>query len=487
MGNKHAQRISHATPPPSGRQPKLNVASRQIDGLRTQLEKYHQIFAPLFQRQEQRQWSLKYMEGQMLDLERKSIEPMARALEGGNVQAMQQFTSASGWNDDVIIRAHQREVGKTLGQKDGVIIADGSDFPKQGENSVGVARQYCGALGKTANCQAAVFLAYASDRGHTLLDRRLYMPQHWFSSEYDARREECEVPETLSFQTKNELVWSMLEPLLDDESLPFELIMADEALGHDNKLLNKIAAKNKTYFVEIPCDTPVLWRQPKMFVPKGQSGRRGRHATKARLAADASAPKCVDDLAKALKKKYWRRVIVHEGSKGPQEVEIAVLYVVFTLKGLPVRKEWLIVRRKSSRQPLAKWKFFRSNAPKKTSWKKLARWTAWRWPIETTIEECKGDLGMDHYEVRNWRGWHHHMTMTMLSHHFLVRIRVEMGDDAPALTVSQARQLLKVILPKRELDAQALLQEIQRTQQQNYNAYRSHRKRRRRQKAALST
>ncbi len=487
MGNKHAQRISRATPPPSGRKPKLNIAPRQIDGLRTRLKTYHETFAPLFQREEQRHWSLKYMEGQMLVFERKSIEPMARALEGGNVQAMQQFTSASPWVDQEIIHVHQQEVGKTLGQEDGVIIGDGSDFPKQGENSVGVARQHCGALGKIANCQAGMFLAYASARGHTLLDRRLYMPQDWFSSEYAALRKECEVPQTLTFQTKNELLWSMLEPLLDGEMLPFKWVAADEAFGRDTKLLNKIAAKNKSYFVEIPCDTPVFGRQPKMVVPKSQSPHRGRRATKPRLAPETPAPKRVDELAKALKKKHWRRVIVHEGSKGPLEVEIAILYVVFTKNGLPVRKEWLVVRRKSSRQALSKWKFFRSNAPKRTSWKKLARMTAWRWPIETTIEQCKGELGMDHYEVRNWRGWHHHMTMTMLSHHFLVRLRVEMGDEAPALTVSQARQLLNVILPKREFDGQAMLEEIQRTQQQNYAAYRSHRKRWRHEKAALST
>jgi SRSO17 transposase len=269
--------------------------------------------------------------------------------------------------------------------------------------------------------------------------------------------------------------------------LPFKWIAADEAFGRDTKLLNKIAAKNKSYFVEIPCDTAVFGRQPKMVVPKSPSGRRGRRATKLRLAPETQAPKRVDELVKALKKKHWHRVIIHEGSKGPLEVEVAILYVVFTKNGLPVGKEWLVVRRKSSRQALSKWKFFRSNAPKRTSWKKLARMTAWRWPIETTIEECKGELGMDHYEVRNWRGWHHHMTMTMLSHHFLVRLRVEMGEDAPALTVSQTRQLLNVILPKREFDGQAMLEEIQRTQQQNYAAYRSHRKRWRHEKAALST
>jgi hypothetical protein len=198
-------------------------------------------------------------------------------------------------------------------------------------------------------------------------------------------------------------------------------------------------------------------------------------------------PQRLDELAQLLDARHWRRVIIHEGTQGPVEVEVAVIRVVFSENGLPARAEWVVIRRHSPPQPRSKWKFFRSNAPEKTSWKKLAEMTAWRWPIESTFEECKGELGMDHYEVRNWRGWHHHMTMTMLSHHFLVRTRVEMGDDAPALTVSQARQLLQVVLPKRRFDAKAAREEIQRTQQQNYAAYRSHRKRRRKQKPAKPT
>jgi len=486
MTYKHAQRVSSATPPPSGRKPTLNIAPRQIDGLLAQLETYHEIYSPLFQRPEQRYWAFKYMQGQMLNIERKSIEPMARALEGGNVQAMQQFTSASPWQDAVIIRTHQHQVGTTLGRKDGVIITDGCDFPKQGDNSVGVAHQHCGVLGDTANCQAGVFLAYASEFGHTLLDRRLYLPEHWFGTEYAALRNECDVPEDLRFQTKNELVWAMLEPLLEEAILPFEWIAFDEAFGRDTKLLKKIHQKNKSYFAEIPCNT-LAWRQrPKVQSPKINTGPECP-TTRSQLAAGSPTPQRIDELAQALEARHWRRVIVHEGTKGPVEVDVAVIRVVFSEKGLPARTEWVVIRRRSSQQPRAKWKFFRSNAPKKTSWKKLAEMTAWRWPIESTFEECKGELGMDHYEVRNWRGWHHHMTMTMLSHHFLVRTRVEMGDDAPALTVSQARQLLQVVLPKREFDAKTALEEIQRTQQQNYAAYRSHRKRRQKEKQAKPT
>lgn len=486
MATTHARRISPATPPPSGRKPKLNIGSRQIRGLLTQLEKYHKIFVSLFRRPEQRHWALKYLQGQMLDIERKSIEPMARALDGGNVEAMQQFISASPWDDAAILRVHQQEVAATLGEDDGVLIIDGCDFPKQGQNSVGVARQHCGAVGKTANCQASVLLAYASRRGHTLLDRRLYMPEHWFRDEYAARRQECGVPDDLTFQTKNELSWSMLEPVLDEATVPCQWIAMDEAFGRDSALLNKINHKQKSYFAEIPRNTHVWWRWPKVHRPQ-VGGGRGRPATRVQLAPEAPAPRRVDELAVALAARHWRRMIVHEGSKGPLEAEIAIVRVVFSEHGLPARHEWLVIRRKSSTQVLADWKFYRSNAPQKTARDKLATLTAWRWPIESTIEECKGELGMDHYEVRNWRGWHHHLTMTMLSHHFLVRMRVEMGDEAPALTVSQARHLLQVVLPKRKFEAQMVLEEIQRTQKQNYAAYRSHRKHRRKQKRAKPT
>lgn len=476
MDKIHAQRISSAIPPPSGRKPLLNIAPRQVNGLADDLREYHSLYSPLFQRKEQRHWALKYMEGQMLDIERKSIEPMAQALDGGNVQAMQQFTSAGPWYDEPIIWKHQKEAGNTLGHADGVAILDGCDFPKQGNNSVGVSRQHCGPLGKTANCQASVLLAYASDHGHTLLDRRLYIPEKWFQPAHAELRKACDVPAELNFQTKNELGWAMLESLIDNGDVPFQWVTMDEAFGRDTELLNKIDEKNKYYFAEIPCSTLVWQRRPKVLAPEIKKGP-GRPQTKYRISPDAPAAKRVDEYALTLRRARWRRVIIREGSKGPMVVEIAIVRVVFSEKGLPSRNEWLIVRRKSPDQRIKDWKFYRSNAPANTSWKKLARLTAWRWPIESTIEECKGELGMDHYEVRNWRGWHHHMTMTMLSHHFLVRMRVKMGDDAPALTVSQMRQLLQVVLPKRKFDAQAVLEKLNRIQQQNYAAYLSHRKR----------
>lgn len=483
MKTKPVHRMVSAVPPPSGREPRLSISPRHVRDLTNELKEFHSIFSPLFQRQEQRHWSLLYMQGQMLDIERKSIEPMARALEGGDEQAMQQHISASPWKDEPIIRRHQKEVIKTLGRRDGVVILDGMDTPKQGKHSVGAARQHCGALGKCANCQAAVVMVYASEAGHALLDRRLYLPEKWFEPEYAELRKECGVPEDLTFKTKNEYGGEILEPLLDDESVPFKWVLMDEAFGKDTKLLNRIRRKKKHYFAEIPRSTRVWRRRPKVITSHTRS-KDGQPRTKTELAPDTPASLRADEVAQKLPPHCWQKVIIHEGTKGPQQVEIACLRCVFSEDALPGREEWLILRRKSAQQALKEWKFYRSDAPKKTCWKKLARRTAWRWPVETTIEECKSELGMDHYEVRNWLGWHHHMTLTMLSHHFLVRMRAKLEEQAPALTVQQMRRILQVILPKRVFDDESILIEIQRIQQRNYDAYCSHRKRQRRKKAS---
>jgi SRSO17 transposase len=455
----------------------MNIAPRQVQGLLADLKVYHGQFADCFQRREQRYWARKYMEGQLLELERKSIEPMACALKGGNVQAMQQFIGVSPWSDEPIIKRHQAEVAHTLGEPDGIVIVDGSDFPKQGAESVGVARQYCGALGKIANCQASVLLAYASTQGHTLLDRRLYLPQQWLDAEHAERREKCGVPAETQFQTKPELAWNMLETVCRDQVVPFQWVAMDAAYGRDLSLLNQIEKQGKFYFAEIDCSTRI-WKQWPVVVPPSGHASTGRPATRAHVAAPVPVPVRVDQLGLSLGFDRWQHVIVHEGSKGPLAVEITARRVVFREAQLPAREEWLVMRRTSKQQLLSDWKFFRCNAPANTPFNTLARLTAWRWSIETTIEECKGELGLDHYEVRGWIGWHHHVTMTMLSHHFLVRVRLRLGHDAPALTVAQARRLLQVVLPKREFDAQAALAEIERIQKQNHAAYRSHRKRR---------
>lgn len=457
----------------------MNIVPRDVDGLDHALTCYHQLFGNSFARREQRQWALKYSQGQLLDLPRKSIEPMAVAVTGGNIQAMQQFISQGAWSDDDVLAIRRRDVAETLGRPDGVLIIDGCDFPKQGDDSVGVARQYCGPLGKIANCQASVVLAYASEAGATLLDRRLFLPEAWFNDAHRERRQKCGVPADVTFKTKPELAAELFQAVVAEGVVPFDWVTMDEGYGAAGYLLDAIHRQNKRFLAEIPRNKQA-WRQRPTVVPPQSTGAPGRPPTRRQLAPDMPPAQRVDALALALRPADWQSFIIREGSKGPLQVEIATVRVAMAEEGLPGRDEWLVLRRPVGVTDIKQWKFYRSNASAGTSPKTLARLTAWRWPVESVIEECKDELGLDHYEVRGWTGWHHHTTMTLLAHSFLVRVRVTMGVQAPALTVSQARRLLQVVLPKREYDAQAALAEIERIQRQNHAAYRSHKKRRRR-------
>ena len=184
----------------------MDLTPRDLEALVEELRVYHAIYSPLFQRREQREWAAKYLHGLLLDLPRKSIEPLVLALEGAQpqaVRAMPQFIRAGSWDDTALLHRHWQEVDRDLGEDDGVLVLDGSDFPQQGLDSVGVKRQYCGELGKRANGQAGVFLGYASRKGYTLLDRRLYLPHEWVTeAAYAERRHRCGVPKEIEFTTK---------------------------------------------------------------------------------------------------------------------------------------------------------------------------------------------------------------------------------------------------------------------------------------------
>ena len=221
----------------------------------------------------------------MLPIERKSIEPMALALEGGDVQAMQQFIGQGQWQDEALLQQHWRLVDETLGEADGVYIVDGSDFPKQGEHSVGVARQWCGRLGKVDNCQAGVFAAYASRKGYTLLDRRLYLPDEWFDAAHRERWQKCGIPETTRFTTKPALALEMLRAVVAAGTLRFRWVTCDEAFGRDTAFLDGVAAQQRWYFAEVPHDTQVWLTRPATAVPPWSG--RGRRPRKARLVPGA--------------------------------------------------------------------------------------------------------------------------------------------------------------------------------------------------------
>jgi SRSO17 transposase len=400
--------------------PPLDLTPQEIEALADELVHYHAAFADLYYRAEQAHWGYKYLQGLLLPIERKSIEPMALTLDGGNVQAMQQFIGQGQWQDEALLRKHWALVDETLGEVDGVCIVDGSDFPKQGEHSVGVARQWCGRLGKVDNCQAGVFAAYASRKGYTLLDRRLYLPEEWFDAAHRERWDKCGIPEGTPCQSKQTLALQMLQAVVADAHLRFRWVTCDEAFGRDGQFLDGVAALGRWYYAEVPHDTQVWQQRPATAVP-AWSGR-GRRPRKERVQPGEPVPHRVDRLATALPTEAWHPFLIKEGSKGPLVAEFAFQRGVAVRAGLPGPDVWIVLRRGVGECP--ELKVYLSNAPAHTPVAALVRVAGMRWPIETALEESKGGLGLDHYEVRSWLGWHHHMTLCLLAHHFLVRARI---------------------------------------------------------------
>ena len=426
--------LGSEAPPPSGRSPGP-LTGRAAEAMAEALVAYHAQFHDLFARREQREWSAFYLRGQLSDLERKTVEPMVLAVRGDDraaVRAVQQFLGEGAWDDAAILARREGLVAEDLGVPDGVLIADGSGFPKQGTHSVGVARQYCGHVGKVANCQHGVFLAYASAQGCTFVDRRLYLPQDWFDEDHAPDRVRCGVPPLLRFQTEPALALAMVRDVITRGVLPVRWVLADETYGADPKFLDGVAALDRWYFVEVPVSVRV-WGDPVEIEPPGQSAM-GRPRTRPRVAPGTPKPDAVSKLVRALPPTAWRRYTIKEGAKGELAADFAFRRVTRARRGgRPGPEAWLVIRRGLTPDAEGKLlhKYFLTNAPVDCPREQLARMSGARWPVEVAFAEAKGELGMDHYEVRTWRGWHHHMTQTFLAHHLLLRLRVRGEKPGP--------------------------------------------------------
>lgn len=417
-------RSEHKKRPASSRKPSYKLTPGDVEAIRDELIAYHHLFDSVFQRREQRYWSLFYLCGQLSDLERKTIEPMVLALNGPNpntVRAVQQFIGQGQWKVPTCVTRYQQLVAELLGDSKGMVIVDGSGFPKQGQDSAGVARQYCGNLGKVANCQEGVFAVYVSPLGYAFLDARLYLPLEWFDEDHRERWKKCGIPDDIRFHTEPELALDMVRELAKRAIVPFQWVVGDAHFGENPAWLDGISALGKWYFAEVPCNTRAWSRAPRVE-PPGR-GPLGRPRTRPRLARSTPRPRELREVAAELPRSAWTRYTFKEGSKGPMVAEFAFLRLTTIRKGLPGPRVWTVFRRSLGPQP--ELKFYVSNAPLTCARNELAYLGGMRWPVETMLEEGKGEVGMDHYEVRSWRGWYHHMIQTFMAHYFLVRLWVK--------------------------------------------------------------
>ncbi len=405
--------------------PKMELAIQDIEHLVEALRDSHALYSPLLQRREQREAAYTYLQGLLAELPRKSIEPLVLALEGVHphaVRAMQAFISEGAWNDGALLLQHWKEVEKDLGEDDGVLMVDGSDFPKQGVHSAGVKRQYCGELGKRANCQAGVFVGSVSTQGSTLRDRRLYLPAEWITDDaYAERRKQCGIPPAITFKTKPELAVEMLTAVVQSQGLRCRWVVADEAFGGNTGFRDGVAGLGLWYFAEVPHTTRVWGERPATHVPPWRG--RGRHPQRERLVEGAPEARTVGERAAALPAEAWTRQTIKEGSQGPMMAECAAMRVVAVRDSLPGPDVWLVLRRHRETGEL---KTYLCHAPVDTALATQVRMSGMRWPIETCFEDSKQRLGMGDDEVRGWVGWHHHRTLVILAHFFVVRMRLRL-------------------------------------------------------------
>jgi SRSO17 transposase len=408
--------------------PTFDLAPSDVEGFLEELWEFQSAFHDCFARSESRVHFFDYMVGQLSPLERKSIEPMALQVEGGTIRGMQRFISDVHWDEEQMQWNYHQLVADALGEPDGVLMFDETGFVKKGQDSVGVARQYCGTLGKVENCQVGVFAGYASRQGYALVDKRLFLPEAWFTDAYAARRTTCKIPKALTFQSKPQLAAAMLQAITQAGLLPFKYVVADSLYGNSPDFLNAVdACVGVTAFVAIPAETRCWSQRPQ--TTEHPYRYKGAVRQKQVVVAPVQAACSVGTLAASLPASSWYRRQVSAGTKGPIVYEFARRRVTLCKDDLPERTVWLVIKRTTGAEKT--YYYYISNAPVSTPWRTLVWLSGLRWAVEQCFEEAKTELGMAHYEVRKYPGWHHHMLTTMLAHFFLWHLKLRLGKKSP--------------------------------------------------------
>jgi len=393
------------------------MTPRELKALDQQLTAFlKDVLAPLG-RKERRHWARVYVQGLRLDGERKSIEPMADRIPGADVQALRQFVGQSPWAVEAVQQELARKVVDLLSDPE-VWMVDETSFPKAGQHSVGVARQYCGALGKVANGQVAVTLHWSSAEASCPLGWRLYLPRAWMEDEERAR--EVKLPEKLAYRSQAELALELIDPMLSWEVPPLPVV-ADSAYGNSFDFRAQLRQRQLSYVMAVEKST-VVWTEDPNDIPVPPSAPTGRPRRYPPLEA-TPVPPDLATVARQLSETAWKKVTWRAGTRGRQRSRFAQLKVwaahLWRSQEHPERvAEWLLMEwPEGEAEPTKYWLAQLGARPPALC--RLVKMAHARWRIEMDYRELKAELGLDHFEGRPWLGWHHHVTLVTLAYAFL--------------------------------------------------------------------
>jgi SRSO17 transposase len=380
-----------------------------LRGCTAHLTRFIQRYLPFFYRDEQRRHAEVILKGKLSGLQRKTTEPIA--IEGAlKRRPLQLFVGAGAWDDDAVLAELRRHVRAELGDPDGVLVLDPSGFPKKGTESCGVARQWCGCLGKVDNCQVGVFLAYVSGRGKALITGRLYLPEERAA---DAKhRKKTHVPKAVTFQEKWRIGLDFVRGV--GQELPHGWVVGDDEFGRASELRAELRRDKERYVLDVPCNTSV--RDLSERRPPSRPGGKPRLPLFER----------VDRWAARQPRKRWKKIRRAGGEKGPGEVlALSQRVQARDEDGRVGPSERLTVIKTCAKDPQV-W-YTLSNAPGEVPLASVVVAQGRRHGIEELLEEGKQEVGLSHYEVRSWTGWHHHVTLSLLALWFLQLERLRLG------------------------------------------------------------
>ena len=374
-----------------------------------------------------------YTTGLLLPGGRKSVEPMAARVDPRNVrsrhQSLHHLVADADW-DDAAVLAAVRDYALPAMEKQGSLqawIVDDTGFPKKGQHSVGVVRQYCGQIGKQDNCRVAVSLSVANPSASLPIAFQLYLPREW--AEDSARRQKAGVPDTIAFQTKPEMALQQIRQGVAD-GVPPGTVLADAAYGNDTPFREEVTALGLRYAVAIQAPTTV-WPPGQAPLPPAAYQGTGRPPKLLRR-NEQHQPVSVQQVVLALPASAWRRVTWRGGTRGPQRSRFARVRVRAAhrdyWRGTLRDEEWLLAEWPASES--APTKYWLSTLPRSTSLRQLVETVKLRWRIERDYQELKQELGLGHYEGRGWRGFHHHATLCLAAYGFLVAERAAFPPSA---------------------------------------------------------